>query len=310
MVDIGCNDGTLLRSYTIAGIRLVGFEPAENLVELARRGTDLVVNDFFSYRAFRKHFPSKNAKVITSIAMFYDLDDPNAFVKDISKCLRSDGIWIVQQNYLPLMLVQNGFDNIGHEHLTYYSLETMEQLLTRHGLEVFATETNEVNGGSFRTYISFKGSFPIRKSVKEMRFSEASLFSTEPSVYRQFAKNIREIRKSLQALVKQQLSSGRKIYAYGASTRGNTILQYAGLDYRMIERAADANPDKWGLTTPGTKIPIISKEDARRDNPDFFLILPHHFLKEIRRDESRYLRRGGRFIVPLPKVRILSGTNS
>lgn len=309
VIDIGANDGTLLRSYKISGLRLVGFEPAKNLVEDARKGTTFVFNDFFGYDTFQREFPGEKAKLITSIAMFYDLDDPHAFVEDIVKCLDDTGIWIVQQNYLCSMLQQNGFDNIGHEHLTYYSLATMSKLLDNHDLEVFHVEENDVNGGSFRTYIARKGQFLIRDSVQKMRETEKKLLSTTPSIFSTFAKNVETIRSQLSDFVSKQSENGKKVYVYGASTRGNTILQYCNLDHRLIKKATDANPEKWGRRTPGTLIPIVSKEDARRDKPDFFLVLPHHFLNEIVRDEKKYLESGGKLIVPLPKFRLVESSN-
>jgi hypothetical protein len=238
--------------------------------------------------------------------MFYDLDDPDAFVADIVKCLDTRGVWVIQQNYLCSMLEQNGFDNIGHEHLTYYSLGTMSRLLGSHGLEIFNVEKNDVNGGSFRTYVARRGQFPIRKSVEEMRDLENELFSMKPSIYSTFANNVRKIRSQLQEFITDQAKSGRSVYVYGASTRGNTILQYCELDYRLIRKATDANPEKWGRRTPGTNIPIVSKDEAREDHPDFFLMLPHHFLREIMKEERRYLESGGKFIVPLPRFRIVN----
>jgi hypothetical protein len=238
--------------------------------------------------------------------MIYDLDDPGTFVGDIVRCLEPKGIWVVQQNYLVSMLKQNGFDNIGHEHLTYYSLHTMTKLLSLHGLEVFHVETNEVNGGSFRTYVARRGRFRVRKSVREMNELETKLFSKEPSIYTTFAKNIRGMRSQLRKFISDEVNAGKNVYVYGASTRGNTILQYCGLNHRLIRKATDANPEKWGLRTPGTNIPIVSKAEARRDNPDYFLVLPHHFLDEIREEEREYLRSGGRFIVPLPRFRIVT----
>jgi NDP-4-keto-2,6-dideoxyhexose 3-C-methyltransferase len=309
VIDIGCNDGTLLRSYSHSGLNLVGFEPAQNLVEDARRGTGYIFNDYFGFDLFQKKFPNSKAKIITSIAMFYDLDDPESFVTDIVKVLDARGVWVVQQNYLCSMLEQNGFDNIGHEHLTYYSLETMNRLLSSHNLEIFDAETNDVNGGSFRTLIAQKGQFQIRKSVREMEERETVLFSRKPSIYTTFAKNIREIKSKLRGVIIDQVKGGKTVYVYGASTRGNTVLQYCGLDYRLIRKATDANPEKWGRKTPGTDIPIVSKRDARRDQPDFFLVLPHHFLREIMREEQEYLESGGRFIVPLPKLRVLSAND-
>jgi NDP-4-keto-2,6-dideoxyhexose 3-C-methyltransferase len=305
VVDIGCNDGTLLRSYKIEGLSLVGFEPAENLVNEARKGTTWVFNDFFSAKIFTRKFTARKAKIVTSVAMFYDLDDPNSFAHDIATILDQDGVWIVQQNYLATMLEQNGFDNIGHEHLEYYCLGTMQTLLERHGLEVFEVETNDVNGGSFRTYISHRGTRPIGNSLETLKNYETRLALDRPETYERFASNISEIRSQIREFVGREVQRGRKVYVYGASNRGNTILQYCGLDHTLIMKAADANPEKWGRKTAGTLIPIVSKEEARRDNPDYFLILPHHFLAEITRDEKKYLESGGRFIVPLPKFRVI-----
>ena len=306
VLDIGCNDGTLLRSYETRGLRLIGFEPAQNLVEDARKGTEYVFNDFFTAEAFREKFPTSNAKIVTSIAMFYDLDKPSDFVADVVECLDTHGVWVVQQNYLCSMLEQNGFDNIGHEHLTYYSLKTMNQLLSRHDMEIFHVETNDVNGGSFRTYIARRGEFLVRDSVRKLHQYETDLFSRKPSIYDMFAKNVQEIRIRLRSFIDTEVKRERTVYVYGASTRGNTVLQYCELDHRVIMKAADANPEKWGLVTPGTGIPIVSKEEARRDHPDYFIILPHHFLKEITRDEEAYLNADGRFIVPLPTPRIVT----
>ena len=306
VVDVGCNDGTLLRAYKPPGLRRVGFEPAKNLVEDASKGTDYIFNDYFRFAIFRKKFPDSNAKIVTSIAMFYDLDDPASFVIDVSRILDPHGVWVIQQNYLATMLAQNGFDNIGHEHLTYYSLETLGLLLMGQDLEVFDVETNDVNGGSFRTYVAHKGRFPVNERVLRLKDYERKLFSRRPSIYTQFAENVRTVSLQLKRFVAQEVDDGKRIYVYGASTRGNTILQYCKLDHNLIEKATDANPEKWGRKTPGTGIPIVSKEEARKDKPDYFLVLPHHFLDEIRRQESDYLRSGGKFIVPLPKFRIVT----
>jgi SAM-dependent methyltransferase len=304
VIDVGCNDGTLLRSYNESGLKLVGFEPATNLVPDASKGTYWIFNDFFSQDVFRKKFDGEKAKVITCVAMFYDLEKPNDFVNDISDCLDHNGVWIVQQNYLGTMLEKNGFDNIGHEHLEYYSLNTMEKLLSKHGLEIFDVETNDVNGGSFRTYAGHRGNFKVRESVNALKQREKHMLLNSSRVYHDFAARIRKIKSELNKLVKNEVNRGKTVYVYGASNRGNTILQYCGLDHRLIKKATDANPEKWGRKTVGTKIPIVSKEEARKDNPDYFLILPHHFLEEIKREEKDYLENGGRFIVPLPSVRV------
>lgn len=305
VVDIGANDGTLLRSYTVPSLLRVGFEPAQNLVEEARKGTDLVFNDYFKADLFLKEFASKKARIVSSIAMFYDLEDPNRFVTDVTRILAPGGVWVVQQNYLATMLERNGFDNIGHEHLEYYTLRTMQELLNKHGLEVFEAETNDVNGGSFRTFICRTGDFPASPSVKKMQSDETRLGLGKESAYKDFARRISDLSKEIHDFVSSEVEKGKTVYVYGASNRGNTILQYCGLDHKLIRKATDANPEKWGRRTAGTLIPIVSKEEARRDNPDYFLILPHHFLAEIRKDEKRYLDEGGKFIVPLPHMQII-----
>ncbi len=310
VLDIGCNDGTLLRSYTTKGLFLVGFEPAENLIQEARKGTNWIFNDFFSAETFKRKFGQRKAKIVTSVAMFYDLEDPNRFVEDMAEVLAPDGVWVVQQNYLATMLELNGFDNIGHEHLEYYSLGTMQELLKRHDLEVFDVETNEVNGGSFRTIICHKGRHAIQNSISMMRKNEERLALDSHTTYERFAEKITKIRSQVRGFVIQEVKGGKSVYVYGASNRGNTILQYFGLDHTLIGKAADANPEKWGRKTVGTLIPIVSKEEARGDRPDYFLILPHHFLKEITRDEKEYLELGGMLVVPLPTFKIVTNEDS
>lgn len=309
-VDIGANDGTLLRAYK-KKVKKVGFEPARNLIHYASNGTDKVFNDFFDYRVFNKEFGEKKAKIITAIAMFYDLDDPNAFVEDIRKLLDPEGIFIIQMSYLVSMLKQNAFDNICHEHLEYYSLSSLEPLLKRHGLEIFDVELNDVNGGSFRVYVRHKGSkigeTRIGRSdrLDYVRTSEDKwkLNSNEP--YRQFVDKVAMIKKELTDFIKSEVKNGKKIYVYGASTKGNTLLQFFNLDTSLIQAAAERNPIKWGKKTIGTNIPIISEEEARHDRPDYFLILPWHFLSEFVEREKDYLKNGGKFIVPLPEFRII-----
>jgi SAM-dependent methyltransferase len=310
VLDIGCNDGTLLRSYPMKGLFLTGFEPAENLVQEAQNGTNWIFNDFFSAETFKGKFGQRRAKIVTSVAMFYDLEDPNQFAADVAKILAQDGVWAVQQNYLATMLEQNGFDNIGHEHLEYYTLRTMQELLKRHGLEVFDVETNNVNGGSFRTFICLKGQYPIRNSVFLMERHEDRLALGSHATYERFAENIQKIKSRVRDFVVEEVASGKSVFVYGASNRGNTILQYCELDHKLIKKAADANPEKWGRKTAGTLIPIISKEEARKEKPDYFLILPHHFLEEIVREERQYLEHGGKFIVPLPEFQIVTDDNS
>ncbi len=306
VIDIGCNDGTLLRTYKIPGLLRVGFEPAANLIPEASKNTDWIFNDFFNAKAFDEKFGDRKAKIVTSVAMFYDLDDPNSFVADVARVLARDGVWAIQQNYLATMLEQNGFDNIGHEHLEYYSLGTLRGLIEKHGLQIFHVETNDVNGGSFRTLICHKGQYPIDDSVRKMEEYEDRLALDDHATYEKFASSISQLKSQVHDFVKREVGQGKTVYVYGASNRGNPILQYCDLDHTLIKKATDANPEKWGRRTVGTMIPIASKEEARRDQPDYFLILPHHFLSEIEQQEHRYLKSGGKLIVPLPEFRVIA----
>lgn len=317
VIDIGANDGTLLRSYDIAGLRTIGFEPSKNLAVYNAVGTTQIISNFFSYALWNTALPSAKAKVITAIAMFYDLDDPNAFVTDVERCLDDEGIFIIQMSYLPTMLEKNNFDNICHEHLEYYSLLSLEQLLHRHGLKVCDVELNEVNGGSYRVYIRKNGwraadgnARQAQKHVEELRQYETSLSLNQRDVYDQFAARIENIKKQVKEFIENEHQRGKKIYVYGASTKGNTLLQYFGIDHRYIIAAAERNPDKWGLKTVGTGIPIISEERARTEKPDYFLILPWHFLHDFIDREREYLASGGKFIVPLPEFRIIDSASA
>ncbi len=314
VIDIGANDGTLLRGYRTPGIHKIGYEPAWNLGKYNSVGTTKVFNDFFGHEPWEKEFGSKKAKVITAIAMFYDLEHPNKFVGDIAKCLDSEGVFIIQMSYLPLMLSQNAFDNVCHEHVKYYSLLSLENLLTRQGLEVFDVETNDVNGGSFRIYIQHKGkgktikvSAGAAERIATMRAEEKQLGLGDKKVYTAFVERVESIKKQLCDFIKTETAQGKKVYVYGASTKGNTLLQYFGLDCTLITAAAERNPDKWGKKTVGTHIPIISEEQARADKPDYFLVLPWHFIKEFRQREKAYFENGGKFIVPLPEFQIIDG---
>lgn len=311
VIDIGSNDSTLLRAYNRDDVTTVGFEPAKNLMEYARRGTSHIFNHFFSYSLFKKKFSAKRAKIVTAIAMFYDLDEPNVFVADVKKALHKDGIFIIQMMDLVSMLKLNAFDNICHEHLEYYSLETLEALLKKHKLEIFDLEVNDINGGSLRTYVRHNGSSVgqdrkgCRDRISKWRAQEKNFRLGEIKTYEGFGKKVESIKKALVDFLKQEKMLDKKIYVYGASTKGNTLLQYFALDHTTIEAAAERNAIKWNKVTLGSNIPIVSEEDARRNKPDYFLVLPWHFLKEFIERERDFLLSGGKFIAPLPEFVII-----
>lgn len=307
VLDIGCNDGTLLRSYQ-SKVRLVGFEPASNLVNEASKDTDLIINNFFSFYEFVQHFPNERIKAITSIAMFYDLEDPNSFVSDIVNCLDQDGIWVIQMAYLIPMLELNAFDNIVHEHLEYWSLKSVKRLLEEHGLEIFDVELNNVYGGSFRIFVKTKKNekINIQNSVDEFLKKEDEFGLEKKETYHNFANRVNSLKDKLNDFIKEELSNGKSIYAYGASTKGNTLLQFYNLNNKLILKAADRDSRKFGKMTIGSNIPVISEEQARDEKPDYFLVLPWHLVDFFKERESEFFKNGGKFIVPLPDFKIVS----
>jgi len=318
VLDIGCNDGTLLASYKTQGIYRVGFDPAENLAVVSRKVADRVISSFFGSEAFQGDPELKNRrpKVVTSIAMFYDLEDPNTFVADIKRVMDPDGLWVVQMSYLPLMLQQNDFGNICHEHLEYYSLQSLEYLLNLHDFVLVDVELNDVNGGSFRAYIRNREADPNAFSdtshrqlaaarMSALRDNETNMEFDKIKPYREFADRVEQIKRDVSTFVRDQVDGDKKVFVYGASTKGNTMLQYFGLNHCLITAAAERNPDKWGKVTVGTRIPIVSEDEARHSKPDYFLVLPWHFLNEFREREKDYLVSGGRFIVPLPHFALI-----
>lgn len=313
VIDIGANDGTLLRGYKVSGLKTIGFEPARNLEQYGKQGTTKIIVDFFSHSAWEKEFGKVKAKVITAIGMFYDLDDPNTFVADVVKCLDDEGLLIIQMMYLPLFLERNAFDGICHEHLEYYSLCSLENVLKRHGLEVLDVEMREhINEGSVRFYVrkehkgrSHKILVGATDRVVALRKREADLGLDGKEAYEALVNRILTEKEKVVSFIKQVVSKGKKVHGYAASTKGNTTLQFYGLTPDLIEAIADRNPQKYGKFASGTLIPVISEEESRMQKPDYYLILAWHFLPEFIDREAEYLKRGGKFIVPMPEFRVI-----
>jgi hypothetical protein len=316
VLDIGCNDGTLLRFYP-GSVKKVGFDPAKNLKKYSEKYADMVVTDYFTAPRYFKEWHQK-AKIITTIAMFYDLEEPHKFVEDIKAVLDDEGLWLVQMSYMPLMLAQLAFDNICHEHLEYYSLSSLEYLLRQHDLKVVDVELNDINGGSFRIYIRKKDSAPhgfatapyrdvAQIRIKSLLEYEASLKLNDPETYTSWFKKILELKKQTVNFIKSEKAKGKTIWGYGASTKGNTLLQFFNLDDKYIDAIAERNPDKYGRRTVGTNIIIKSEAEMRRAHPDYLLVLPWHFVAEFREREKEYLNSGGKIIVPCPKFEVISG---
>lgn len=307
VLDIGSNDATLLRSYKSSNIIKIGMDPAgEYFLEYYTNDIQLVP-EYFNAKKFKFLYPNKKVKVITSIAMFYDLEEPMKFVKDIKDILHPEGIWVSEQSYLPSMLKMNSFDTICHEHLEYYSLKQIEWMAGKNNLKVFDIELNDINGGSFRVYICNENSsreLNVDK-INKLRDYEKTLKLESKKSYNSFIERIINIKKEVSNFLISEKSKGKKIHLYGASTKGNVLLQFFNIGNDIIDAAADRNPDKWGKRTPGTNIPIISENQSRKSKPDYYLVLPWYFKKEFIQREQEFLRKGGKLIFPLPKLEII-----
>jgi len=316
-IDIACNDGTLL-SFVPNNLIRVGIDPVDDSYKNeSQKHANLIIQNYFSSDVFKKSkFGKLKAKVVTSIAMFYDLENPDSFIEDVNDVLDDDGLWVLQLSYTPLMLYQVAFDNICHEHIYYYSLFNMNNLLKKHNMQIVDVQLNDINGGSFRIYVmknnANKSKFATQPYRDVCNFRITSLLEYESKLqldkketWLKFFDKIQEIKNKTVDFIKSEKAKGKKIWAYGASTKGNTLLQYFGLDSSLIDGIAERSIYKFGLKTVGTNIPIFSEDEMRKSNPDYLLILPWHFIDEFIKREAEFLNKGGKFIVPCPSFEII-----
>jgi hypothetical protein len=298
-----------LKSYSVPGIRRLGIDPTgRKFASYYTDGIELIP-DFFSKELFAAKFPGQRAKIVTSIAMFYDLESPARFVQDIAAILAPDGIWHFEQSYMPAMLRTNAYDTICHEHLEYYSLAPVLRLLAGCGLKIIDVQMNATNGGSFAVTAAHQASAHLEnKTVISWLLSQEERMGLKtPRPFRHFEERVFEHRQNLLDLIRSLRADGKKIVGYGASTKGNVLLQFCGLTIQDIPCIAEVNPEKYGCYTPGTHIPIVSEAEARAQKPDYFLVLPWHFKDGIIAREQEYLLSGGKIIFPLPEIEIVGG---
>lgn len=298
-LDIASNDGTLL-SYVPSSMYREGFDPIEKYCAEAEQYADTIVCDFFSAEKTRGRFD-----IITSISCFYDMDDPNKFVSDVAEVMDDKAVWVIQQNYLMTTMQLKAIDNFCAEHLTYYSLLSLEPLLERHGLEVIDVSTSMVNGGSLRTIVAKEGMYDIQPNVQRQREAEASFGLENHAPYVTFAQQCLMNIINLKELIDDLNSRNASIFILAASTRGSTIWQAAGITVKDTPFAIERNPEKVGRYFSAIGVPIISEEEARAKKPTHMLVGPWFFFPEIREREKEFVQNGGHFIVPLPKVRIV-----
>lgn len=314
-LDIACNDGTLL-SFVPKTCQRIGIDPVdESFVAESSKHADIIVQDYFSANAYNNRVLEK-AKVVTIIAMFYDLEDPESFLNDVHSIMDDDGLLVIQMSYTPLMINQMAFDNICHEHLYYHSLRSIEGIFSRSGFKIIDAQLNDINGGSFRVYamkgIGNEKKFGSQPYRDVCSARTASLLAYEdvngynyPDIWTPFYENLQKLKEQTYEFIASERAKGKTVWGYGASTKGNTLLQYFGLDHTMIDGIAERSPYKFGLKTVGTNIPITSEEEMRAAKPDYLLVLPWHFINEFVQRERDYLESGGKFIVPCPRFEVI-----
>jgi NDP-4-keto-2,6-dideoxyhexose 3-C-methyltransferase len=311
VLDIGSNDGTLLRCYEGTPVERFGIDPSSGRFAAEYPSDATLIVDFFAADKLRAH-SGNGFKVITSLAMFYDVETPLQFMAEIRSMLASDGVWEFEQSYMPDMLDRLFYDTICHEHLTYYGMRQIVWMAERSGLKILDVELNAINGGSFSILAARREApyAPNTTKIDALLTREFALNLGDPAPYRTFARQTAEHREQMQSLFYGFQRRGQTILGYGASTKGNVMLQYWGLTAADMPAIAEKHPGKLGLLTPGTKIPIISEKEARNRRPDAFLVLPWHFKSEIVTRESEFLNEGGSLLFPLPELHSFHHTSA
>lgn len=305
VLDVGCNDGTLLDYYPENFIKF-GCDPSDVAQEVKNA---TVVQDIFPSAELSSAMGEKTMDVITSIAMFYDLENPVDFVKNVKQFLSPHGIWVFEMSYMPHMLELDSYDTICHEHLEFYSLAVLEKIVAMAKMKIFKISFNEINGGSIRCYATHKESGLYynkedHRFMNDVRQKEFDLELDTDKPYVAFQYRIEKVKNELHDLLVKLKHDGKRVHIYGASTKGNTILQWCDINSMLVEYAAERNPDKYGAYTLGTNIPIISEAESRAMNPDYYLVLPWHFKKEFIEREKEALEKGTGFIFPIPTIDI------
>jgi hypothetical protein len=309
VIDIGSNDATSLKSYGTYGIKKLGVDPTgEKFRDFYTDGIDLIP-DFFPSPEVVSILRGSKVKIVTSIAMFYDLEDPIFFAQSIADVLDKNGIWHFEQSYMPSMLRLNSYDTICHEHIEFYTLSNIKYILDRAGLKIIDVQMNGINGGSFAVTAALRDTSLKANDVLINWLLEQELkmgFDT-PKPFRDFEDRVYKHRESMKTLIDSLNSDNKTILGYGASTKGNVLLQFCNLVDTDIKAIADVNPDKYGCFTPGSNIPIISEKDAKKMAPDYYLVLPWHFKDGIIHREQEFLNNGGKLIIPFPEIEIIGG---
>ena len=307
VLDIGSNDGTLLSFYPEENVTVVGIDPTGQKFASYYRKDIKLIPDFFSGKLFREYFGARKASIVTSVSMFYDLEDPLEFMRDLASILDDEGIWHFEMSYMPSMVRTMGYDTICHEHLEYYSLRQIKWMTERSGLKILQVDFNETNGGSFALTVARRNSSHPENitEVDALLRAEETQGLTTPEQHRAFEAAVEKHKTELLWLLHALKSENLTVLGYGASTKGNVLLQHCGITSDLLPAIAEVNQDKFGCFTPGTGIPIISEKVAHAMRPDYLLVLPWHFRENIIQRETAFFERGGKMIFPLPNVEVV-----
>ena len=310
VLDIGCNDGTLLNAYGAdSGLVRIGADPSSRKFASHFQAGIRVVYDFFSEKHVRSMIGELQCRIITSIAMFYDLDDPLDFMRQIRALLAPDGVWALELSYLPLLCTQLTYDQICHEHVTYFDLSHMDWMMKKTGMKILDVSFNDINGGSFYIYAGRDDSPQQPNAAKITQILDAEQPLDGEAPYRRLRNRVLGHRDELRHFFALAKAAGKRVYGYGASTKGNIVLNYAGITKDDLIAIGDRNPEKDGLTTPGTRIPIISHEKLREARADYLFVQIWFLRKEVILDELEYLKRGGKIVFSLPRLHVVDKDN-
>ena len=306
VIDIGSNDGTTLSNFKKTN-KLIGIDPTIKKLKKFYRKDIITVPNFFNKQSVHKLLDNKKAKIITSVSMFYDLESPISFAKDVYECLANDGIWHLEQSYMPFMIKNTSYDTICHEHLEYYSLKTIKYILDHVGFKIIDLEFNDINGGSFALTVAKKTANYLEYSriINWLLEKEEAFNYNSTATHLEFFTRVKKHRKLLKDLIHNLIDMKKKIIGYGASTKGNVILPYCNFSKHELKFIVDVNKDKKNKYTPGSKIKITDEKEIKKYKPDYMLVLPWHFKNFIIQKEKKYINDGGKLIFPLPDIEIV-----
>tara|TARA_B100000886_G_scaffold119914_1_gene80683 strand:- start:16086 stop:17303 length:1218 start_codon:yes stop_codon:yes gene_type:complete len=305
VLDIASNDGSLLKHYN-KKINTFGIDPILEKYKNQYKNINYKIPDFFSAKKIMK-MTKKKFKIITALSVFYDSENPNKFIKDVKKLLTNDGVFLLEFADLASIVKNKLFDTICHEHLEYYSSKVIFNLCSINDLRVFDIKENDINGASKQYFICHQNSKykSNHLKIKSILNSEKKLNLSKENTYKKFFKIINNSKNKLNRFIKKAIKRKKIIHGYGASTKGNVLLQYYGINYKTIDYIAERNKNKYNLYTPGSRIKIISETLSRSYKPDYYLVLPWHFKKEILIREKEIRKKGTKFIFPLPELKVI-----